>query len=82
MMGWFEKYREDQGDIIIEIEGKSTRINDCLHCVHYNNGKFFEGCDACMDATQEGVMNMSWYPNEEALEEMRRYREKYGDDDE
>ena len=47
MMGWFEKYREDQGDIVIEIEGKPTRINDCLHCVHYNNGKFFEGCDAC-----------------------------------
>lgn len=82
-MGWLEKFTEDQNSLSIEVDGKVVHINDCVHCTNYNNGKLFAGCEACMTAAlEEGVMNMSWNPNEEALEEMRKYREKYGDDDE
>ncbi len=82
-MDWFEKFTEHQNSLTINIDGEDVHINDCLRCTNYNNGKRFIGCAECARAAlEDGVMNMSWYPNEEALEEMRNYREHYGDDEE
>ena len=77
-MGWFEAFCKERDSLVMNVNGKEHPVNDCSRCVHYRNGKFSSPCEACSEAVFEGTMNMCWEANDETLEEMRKFKEKYG----